>query len=84
MTDHSLQKLEEKIMALLTRLDGLRAEVSQLKTENAVFKMEKIDYAKRLHELIALLDSIDPLEENKLIRTSLREELPELEELSLS
>jgi regulator of replication initiation timing len=70
-------------MALLTTLEGLRAEVSQLKKENAAFKMEKINYAKRLHELIALLDSIDPLEENKLIRTSALEELPELEEFAL-
>jgi regulator of replication initiation timing len=83
MTDHSLQKLEEKIMALLATLAELRAEANQLKQENTAFKMEKINYTKRLQDLIALLDSVDSLEENKLRQTSALEELPELEEFSL-
>ncbi len=59
MTDNFLQKLEEKITILLAELEDLRFEVQQLQQENADLKVEKLNYTKRLQELIALLDSID-------------------------
>ncbi len=59
MTDTLIQKLEEKVMMLLTELDDLRFEVQQLKHENANFKAEKNNYTKRLQELIAMLDSAE-------------------------
>jgi len=61
MTDNSLLKLEEKIMALLSTLENLRSEAHQLKQENAAFKAEKINNTKRLQELVDLLDSVDPV-----------------------
>lgn len=60
MTDTALiQKLEEKVMMLLTELEDLRFEVQQLKNENASFKTEKTHYTQKLQSLISLLDSID-------------------------
>ena len=61
MMDSSLYKLEEKIITLLSTLEGLRSESHQLKQENAALKAEKINNTKRLQELVDLLDSVDPL-----------------------
>jgi regulator of replication initiation timing len=59
MTDNFLQKLEEKVMVLLTELEVLRKEHSQLKQENALLKAEKHNHAKKLQGLISLLDSLE-------------------------
>ncbi|MBV8802108.1 MAG: hypothetical protein JO131_03930 [Gammaproteobacteria bacterium] len=59
MTDNFLQKLEEKVMLLLTELEVLRKEHSQLKQENANLKAEKQNHAKKLQGLISLLDSLE-------------------------
>jgi hypothetical protein len=59
MTDNFLQKLEEKVMVLLTELEVLRKEHSQLKQENATLKAEKQNHAKKLQGLISLLDSLE-------------------------
>ncbi len=59
MTDALIQKLEEKIIMLLTELEDLRFEVRQLKQENSNFKVEKINYTQKLEGLISLLDSVD-------------------------
>lgn len=59
MTDNFLQKLEEKVMVLLTELEVLRKEHSQLKQENANLKAEKQNHAKKLQGLISLLDSLE-------------------------
>ena len=59
MTDNLLQKLEEKIMSLLTEVDGLRKEVSRLKLENVTLSGAHTDYAKKLQELVSLLDIVD-------------------------
>ena len=44
MTDTLIQKLEEKVMMLVTELEDLRFEVQQLKQENSHFKAEKARY----------------------------------------
>jgi regulator of replication initiation timing len=59
MTDNFLQKLEEKVMVLLTELEVLRKEHTQLKQENANLKLEKQNHAKKLQGLISLLDSLE-------------------------
>jgi regulator of replication initiation timing len=59
MTDNFLQKLEEKVMVLLTELESLRKELSQLRHENASLKTEKINHAKKLQGLVSLLDSLE-------------------------
>lgn len=59
MTDNFLQKLEEKVMVLLTELEVLRKEHHQLKQENANLKAEKQNHAKKLQGLISLLDSLE-------------------------
>lgn len=53
MTENLLQKLEEKVMLLMT--------------ENASLKAEKNKYMKRLHELLALLDSSEGEEIEELM-----------------
>lgn len=59
MTDNFLQKLEEKVMVLLTELEALRKDHYQLKQENANLKAEKHNHAKKLQGLISLLDSLE-------------------------
>lgn len=59
MTDNFLQKLEEKVMILLTELEDLRFEVQQLKQENSNLKVDKLNYTQKLQGLISLLDSVN-------------------------
>ena len=59
MTDNFLQKLEEKVMVLLTELEGLRKEINHLRHENANLKAEKMNHSKKLQSLVSLLDSLE-------------------------
>jgi len=59
MTDNFLQRLEEKVMVLLTELESLRKEINQLRHENSTLKTEKINYTKKLQALLSLLDSLE-------------------------
>ena len=58
MTD-TLQKLEEKIILLLTELEDLRFDVESLAQENDNLKAEKTKYTQKLQSLITLLDTVD-------------------------
>ena len=60
MTDNFLQKLEEKVIVLLSQLEIVRKELNQLKLENANLKTEKLNHSKKLQGLIGLLDSLEP------------------------
>lgn len=59
MTDNFLQKLEEKVMVLLTELETLRKEMTQLRKENANLKSDKLNYASKLQGLVSLLESLE-------------------------
>ena len=59
MTDSLLQKLEERLLALVAELDGLRKGLNLLKQENSILKTEKLNSTKRLQELISLLETQD-------------------------
>lgn len=59
MTDNFLQRLEEKVMVLLTELESLRKELNQLRHENANLKTEKANHTKKLQGLVSLLDSLE-------------------------
>lgn len=59
MTDNLLQKLEEKIMSLLTEVDVLRKDISRLKLENATLTVTHTDYSKKVQELVSLLDIVE-------------------------
>jgi len=69
MTDNILQKLEEKVMLLLTELEGLREELGQLRQENAQFRAEKMTYTKKLQALVSLLDSLEVTDESANVST---------------
>lgn len=69
MTENLLQKLEEKMMVLLTEVESLRQEVKQLHGENTSLKNEKEQHAmavsqheKKLRDLLSLLDAINVVE----------------------
>jgi len=69
MTENLLQKLEEKMMGLLSEVETLRLEVQQLQTENGSLKAEKeqhhlevTNHEKKLRDLLSLLDTINILE----------------------
>lgn len=59
MTDNLLQKLEEKIMALLTEMETMRQELGQVKQENSILRNDKSQSIKKVEELISLLDALD-------------------------
>lgn len=67
MTDNFLQKLEEKVMILLTELEDLRFSVQQLKQEKANLEIEKLNYTQKLQGLITLLDSVDDAPEGSVV-----------------
>lgn len=66
MTDHLIQKLEEKAMSILTELETLRREVHHLRLENNTLKSEKINSSKKLEELIASLNMFDVNQSNPM------------------
>lgn len=59
MTENLLQKLEEKMMMLLTEVEGLRTEVQHLNHENSSLRLERESNTKKLQDLISLLDSVN-------------------------
>jgi len=63
MTDSLLQKLEEKMMVLLTEVEDLRKEVKRLNHENTSLKIDRENHSKKLQDLILLLDTVN-LSEN--------------------
>ncbi len=67
MTDNFLQRLEEKVMVLLTELESLRKELSHLRHENSNLKTDKLNYTKKLQTLLSLLDSLDEEQEEVAI-----------------
>lgn len=59
MSDTLLQTVEEKVMTLVSELEGLRKEVNRLRSENATLKHDTTRYAEKLQSLIALLDVLE-------------------------
>jgi len=60
MTENLLQNLEDKILLLLTELETLRKNISQIQHENASLKAEKMHSAKKLQGLVSLFDALEP------------------------
>lgn len=65
MADHLLQTLEEKLQRLyekmtmlLTEVEDSRAEIQRLNHENTLMRVERENHAKKLTDLISVLDSI--------------------------
>lgn len=59
MTENLLQKLEERMMMLLAEVEDLRNQVQRLMYENVAMKSEKESSAKKLQDLISLLDTLN-------------------------
>jgi regulator of replication initiation timing len=59
MTDTLLQKIEEKVMILVTELEELRKEMHRVRQENSSLKAEKTNHAQKLQGLISLLEAVD-------------------------
>jgi regulator of replication initiation timing len=57
MTDNLLQKLEEKVMALVLELEDLRKEVHLVRQENIFLKTDKTNQTQKLQNLISLLEA---------------------------
>jgi regulator of replication initiation timing len=62
MTENLLQKLEEKMMMLLSEIESLRVEVVTVKRDNAALKIEREKSEERLRGIISLLDSVSMLD----------------------
>ena len=65
MTEALFQKLEEKMMIVLSEIEDLRKETQQLRHENSILKaekqnreVEKLNQEKKLETMISLLDSV--------------------------
>lgn len=58
LTENLLQKLEEKLMLLLTESEDMRHEIQRLKDENLALRHERERHAGKLTDLVSLLDSV--------------------------
>lgn len=61
-TENLLQKLEERMMLLVSELENLRQGNMQLNHELSMLKSERENNSKTLNELISLLDSVGSTE----------------------
>lgn len=59
MTELLLQKLEERMMLLLSEVEDLRKEVLNLRQEGSRLKSEKEVNSKKLSDLLGLLDAVN-------------------------
>lgn len=73
MTENLLQKLEEKMMLLLSEVEDLRKEIRYLNHDNSVLKMEKEKYLtekanheRKLQDLISLFDTVKTVDSTLL------------------
>lgn len=69
MTENLLQKLEEKMMVVLSEVEGLRQEIQTLRQENSVlhtenekFSLERKTNEKKLQDILSLFDAVKQLE----------------------
>lgn len=65
MTENLLQKLEEKMMLLLSEIEDSRQEIKKLKEENGMLRIEveqraiqKSTHEKKLQDILSLLESV--------------------------
>jgi chromosome segregation ATPase len=61
-TENLLQKLEERMMLLVSELENLRQSNLQLSHEISALKSERENSSKSLNDLISLLDSVGSTE----------------------
>lgn len=61
-TENLLQKLEERMMLLVSELENLRQSNLQLSHEINALKSERENSSKSLNDLISLLDSVGSTE----------------------
>lgn len=66
MTEQLLQKLEERMMLLLSEIEDLRKTVDKfhqenlvLKQENAGMKFDRENHSRKLEDLLSLLDTLN-------------------------
>lgn len=65
-TENLLQKLEEKMMVLLSEIEDLRKEVQHLNHENSTLKVERDSNMRKLQDLLSLLESVNGMESNMM------------------
>lgn len=58
MTESLLQKLEEKMVMLISEVEELRKEIQHLNHENSSLRIERENHTRKLQDLIALLDTV--------------------------
>lgn len=70
MPENLLQKLEEKMMMLISEVEGLRKENYRLNHENSSLKTEKENHTKKIQEFLALLDAVNVVD-NTLVNINM-------------
>lgn len=58
MTESVLQKLEERVLQVLSKMEDLRRELIQVKQENNTLRGEKERHMDKLQNLVSLLESM--------------------------
>lgn len=63
MTEMLLQKLEERMMLLLSEVEVLRKEVVTLRQEGSNLRSEKETNSRKLSDLLGLLDAVNVVDQ---------------------
>ena len=59
-----VQKMEEKIMMLLTQIEDSQNEIGRLNHENSLMIIEREKYADKISKLISMLDAAENIMTN--------------------
>lgn len=74
MTESLLQKLEERIVLLLTEVEDTRKQIQVLTQENTALRIERKSIEDKLSDLDALLNSVNTADDlmNNVITPTLK------------
>ncbi len=81
MTESLFQKLEEKVVTMISEVEQLRKELVRVSQENTALLAEKANQAQKLQGLVALIETLDVTSEVSFLRDNTVTSINRVEEV---